>query len=459
MTTLIQLRSTHTNIILYQLIFYSSSLWGYVFKIIFRTEPTSHKGRLNIVKLPKQPEINIGTIGHVDHGKTTLVQSLTGQWASRHSEELKRGITIKLGYADAAIYKCPNCDEPFCYCVTPECPHCASNAELQRTISFVDAPGHEILMATMLSGAAVMDGAILVIAADEKCPQPQTREHLAAIEAVGLKNLIIVQNKIDLVNREAAVRNYNEIQKFIRDSIAEDAPIIPVSAQHGVNVDLLIQAMEEYLPTPKRIPEEAPRMHIIRSFDVNRPGTLILDMVGGVLGGSITQGKFIMSDEVEIRPGLPIRQKGRIKMHELYTEITSLHVGGTGVDEALPGGLAGVGTLLDPSLTKSDGLVGSLVGRPGSLPPVLDRIELEYRLFENVVGSRVEEKVAGIAKNEKLLFNIGTAKTMGEVSDVKRGIMDASLSIPVCGEPGDRVAISRRIGGRWRLIGVGSLRG
>ena len=79
-------------------------------------------------------------------------------------------------------------------------------------------------MATMLSGAAVMDGAILVIAANEPCPQPQTREHLAAIEAVGLKNLIVVQNKIDLVNREDALKNYDQIKSFIKGSIAADYP-------------------------------------------------------------------------------------------------------------------------------------------------------------------------------------------------------------------------------------------
>jgi len=395
----------------------------------------------------------------VDHGKTTLVQAITGTWASRHSEELKRGITIKLGYADASIYKCPTCDEPHCYCSTMECPACGGEAELQRTLSFVDAPGHEILMATMLSGAAVMDGAILVIAADEPCPQPQTREHLAAIEAVGLRNLVIVQNKIDLVSREKALKNYDEIKRFIKGSIAEDAPIIPVSAQQIVNIDLLIQAMQEYLPTPERDPDLPPRMHIIRSFDVNKPGTPIDEMVGGVIGGSITQGRFEMGDEIEIMPGLPTRQKNRLKMRELVTEITSLHVGGTAVDEALPGGLAGVGTMLDPSLTKSDGLVGSLMGKPGTLPPVLEELKLEYELFENVVGSREREKVAQIAKGEKLLLNVGTAKTMGDVTDVRKGEMETSLSIPVCAEPGDRVAVSRRISGRWRLIGVGTMSG
>ncbi len=387
------------------------------------------------------------------------MQAITGEWASRHSEELKRGITIKLGYADTAIYKCPNCDEPECYCTSEICSNCGGTAELQRALSFVDAPGHEILMATMLSGAAVMDGAILVIAANETCPQPQTREHLAAIEAVGLKNLIIVQNKIDLISLERAEESYNEIKNFIKGSIAEDAPIIPVSAQQVINIDLLIQAMQEYLPTPKRDSSLPPRMYIVRSFDVNKPGTAIEDLIGGVIGGSITQGSFNVGDEIEIRPGLPQRQKNKIKMRELYTTITSLNVGNTQVDAAVPGGLAGVGTMLDPSLSKSDGLVGSLIGQPGTLPAAVEKMKLEYRLFDKVVGSMTEEKVAKIAKGEKLLLNVGTAKTMGEVSDVSKKEMETQLSIPVCVFPGDRVALSRRIEGRWRLIGVGTVSG
>ncbi len=319
----------------------------------------------------------------------------------------------------------------------------------------MDAPGHEILMATMLSGAAVMDGAILVIAANEKCPQPQTREHLAAIQAVGLTKLIVVQNKIDLVTLKEAEQSYRDIKKFLKGSIAEDAPIIPVSAQQVVNVDLLIQAMQEYLPTPVRDPDLPARMYIVRSFDVNKPGTEIEEMVGGVIGGSITQGSFKLGEEVEIRPGLPQRQKNKIKMRELYTTITSLHVGGTAVDKARPGGLAGIGTQRDPSLTKADGLVGSLIGEPGTLPPVLESLNLEYELFESVVGTRMEEKVAQIAKGEKMLLNVGTSKTMGEITQIKKKNLEAALSIPVCALPGDRVAISRRIGSRWRLIGFG----
>src|SRR5512136_2958694 len=173
--------------------------------------------------LPRQPEVNIGTIGHVDHGKTTLVQALTGVWASRHSEELKRGITIKLGYADMPVYECPKCEPPKNYTTQPTCPACGTKAVFVRAVSFVDAPGHEALMATMLSGAAIMDGAILVIAADEPCPQAQTREHLAAAEATGVKNIIIAQSKIDIVDQRRALKSYEEIQSFLKGTIAEKA--------------------------------------------------------------------------------------------------------------------------------------------------------------------------------------------------------------------------------------------
>ena len=314
-------------------------------------------------------------------------------------------------------------------------------------------------MATMLSGAAVMDGAILVIAADEPCPQPQTREHLAALDTVGLENIIIVQNKIDIIPREEAIKHYESIKEFVKGSVAENAPIIPVSAQHNVNIDILVEAMQKYLPTPERDETKPPRMYIVRSFDVNQPGTTLEDMVGGVLGGSIIHGHFKVGDKVEIRPGLPMREKNRLKMHELFTEIISLQTGGGMVKDALPGGLVGVGTLLDPSLTKSDGLVGSLIGKPGTLPPVLNEINIEIRLFDTVVGSAIMGKVAPIAKNEKLLLNIGTAKTMGTVSKVSKRNVEMNLTIPVCGEDGDRIAVSRRIGSRWRLIGVGILKG
>jgi translation initiation factor 2 subunit 3 len=406
-------------------------------------------------KLPKQPEVNIGTIGHVDHGKTTLVQALTGVWASRHSEELRRGITIKLGYADAPIYKCPNCPAPQCYSTEPKCKGCSSQGEFVRAVSFVDAPGHEALMATMLSGAAVMDGAILVVAADETCPQPQTREHLAAIEIVNVKNLIIVQNKIDLADEKRAIQSYEEIRSFVKGSIAENAPIIPVSAQHGANIDVLIQALEERIPTPQRDPDKPPRMSVLRSFDVNKPGTTVEELSGGVLGGTILQGVFKVGDEVEIRPGVRAEKAGKPTYEPLVTEVTSLQAGGITVEEAKPGGLVGMGTLLDPSLSKADGLTGNIVGKPETLPPTLSEITLETHLFPRAVGTKELMEIENVKTGEALLLDVGTSITAGSVISIRGEKATLKLSRPVSAEKGARTALSRKIAGRWRLIGYG----
>ena len=400
--------------------------------------------------MPRQPEVNIGMIGHVDHGKTTIVEALTGVWAARHSEELRRGITIKLGYADAPIYKCPVCDEPANYSTSEVCPNCGAKTAFERGLSFVDAPGHEALMATMLSGAAVMDGAVLVIAADEPCPQPQTREHLAAMEIMSIDKIVIAQNKIDIVPKERALESYQEILRFVEGTIAEGAPIIPVSAQRRVNMDALLWAIEHYIPTPERDPTKPPRMYVVRSFDVNKPGTPAKKLMGGVIGGSILQGRFKVGDEIEIRPG--VRANGTYE--PLFTEITSLHAGGRAVEEATCGGLVGVGTKLDPALTKADGLVGNVVGRPGTLPPVREELTLMAKLFEKAVGTKDMVKVEAIRKGEALLLDVGTAVTVGVVTAVSDDTVEVRLKRPVCAEEGARVALSRRIG-RWRLIGYG----
>lgn len=409
------------------------------------------------VTLERQPEVNIGTIGHVDHGKTTLVQALTGIWASRHSQELRRGITIKLGYADMPIYKCANCPPPQCYSTEPKCKGCSTQGEFARAVSFVDAPGHEALMATMLSGAAVMDGAFLVVAADEPCPQPQTREHLAAIEIIGIKNIVIVQNKIDLVDEKRALESYEEIKNFVKGSIAEGTPIIPVSAQHGANMDVLLQALEEHVPTPRRDPAKQPRLHVVRSFDVNKPGTTVDELAGGVLGGTILQGVFKIDDEVEIRPGVRVEKAGKAVYEPLFTEVVSLQAGGRAVEEAAPGGLVGVGTLLDPSLTKADGLTGNLVGKPGSLPKTISELTMEMRLFPRAVGTKELMEIENVRIGEALLLDVGTSITTGSVVSKKGDAATLTLSRPICAEEGARVAISRKITGRWRLIGYGIL--
>ncbi|WP_142857908.1 translation initiation factor IF-2 subunit gamma [Salinigranum halophilum] len=405
----------------------------------------------------QQPEVNIGLVGHVDHGKTTLVQALSGSWTDQHSEEMKRGISIRLGYADATFRTCPGVEAPDCYTVEEECED-GSKSEVLRTVSFVDAPGHETLMATMLSGAALMDGAVLVVSATENVPQAQTEEHLMALDIIGIENIVIAQNKIDLVDRDRAVENYEQIQEFVEGTVAEDAPIVPISAQQEINMDLLIDAVEREIPTPERDATEDPRMFVARSFDINRPGTTWDGLTGGVIGGSLVEGELEVDDEIQLRPGREVEEGGQSEWRPIETTVRSLQAGGTQLEKAGPGGLLGVGTGLDPSLTKGDALAGQVAGAPGTLPPTRESFVMGVDLLDRVVGAEDEGgNVEDISTGEPLMLTVGTATTVGAVTSAREGECEVNLKRPVCAESGAKIAINRRVGARWRLIGIGTL--
>lgn len=411
--------------------------------------------------IKQQAECNIGLVGHVDHGKTTLVKSLTGDWTDRHSEEQERGISIKLGYSNASILYCPECDEYITAYLAEKnrekgqprfsCSKCKGNLEFRRNISFVDAPGHEILMATMLSGASLMNGACLLIAADEPCPQPQTREHLAALNIAGIKNVIIFQNKIDAVSREQALENYQQIKEFVKGTVAENAPIIPLSAVFGANMHLVVRAFEEVIPSPKFKEEESFQFLIARSFDINRPGKEIKDLKGGVIGGSVLKGKILVGDQIEISPGIRVKNQ----YVPLKSMVVSISQGNNLLENAKPGGLIGLGTKLDPALTKGDHLIGHLVGGTGTLPDVLSEVELNVNLLDRVIGSEVQMKVQPLKHGEKLLLVVGTEKTGGTVTKILKNSVIIKLTPPICPPENFIYAISRIINRRYRLIGYG----
>jgi translation initiation factor 2 subunit 3 len=405
-----------------------------------------------------KPEVNIGMVGHVDHGKTTLVKSLSGVWTDQHSEEVKRGISIRLGYADATFRECPSCPKPDAYSVEEICPHCGKETQVLRTVSFVDSPGHETLMATMLCGAAIMDGAVLVISANEPCPQPQTKEHLMALNITGIDKIVIVQNKIDLMSREQVMEHYRQIKDFVKGTVAENAPIVPISAQQNLNVDMVIEAVEKVIPTPPRDVKKPALLKIARSFDINRPGATPEALNGGVIGGALSQGVRLTGDKIEICPGRLVEYEGRKQWVPIQTKVVTLLAGKQVQEEITPGGLMGVGTLLDPIMTKSDALVGQVAGAPGKLPPARSSFTMNMRLLERVVGVTDESSVEPIHSSEPLMLNVGTATTVGVVTSAREGgIVQVQLKRPVCAEKGERVAVSRRIGARWRLIGVGTI--
>jgi len=391
--------------------------------------------------IEKMETINVGIFGHIDHGKTTLLHKLTGVWASRYTEELKRGITIKLGYADVILY---NDNGEF---------NTEGKGEAIRHISFVDSPGHEMLMATMMSGAALIDVAILLVSANEGI-KPQTREHLMALQAKKIKNIIIVQNKIDLIDKDKAKKNYEDIKEFLKGKC--DAPIIPVSAQQGINVQEIWKALVE-MKIPERDTKSEPVFLIARSFDINRPGTTPKDLHGAVLGGTLKKGVLKIGDVIEIKPGRLVKEANQYRFEKLKCKIESLFKGSKKIDHLTPGGSMSIETSLDMALGKSDMLAGNVVSLEDKLPEITTHLKINYSLFPQVYGVSGEAKVENLKISETLMLSVNTSITAGIVRSLKNNVLEVELKMPIVAFKGDNIGIARSINAHWRLIGYGEI--
>ncbi|GMI45226.1 hypothetical protein TrCOL_g3360 [Triparma columacea] len=435
--------------------------------------------------ISRQATINVGTIGHVAHGKSTVVKAISGVQTVRFKNEMVRNITIKLGYANAKIYQGSRVTvpgetlndgtvTPTTYLAGPYTSRGSSHPDtfteggvtynLRRHVSFVDCPGHDILMATMLNGAAVMDAAFLLVAGNETCPQPQTSEHLAAVEIMRLENIVILQNKVDLVKEDAARAQQEQIRKFVAGTVADSAPVIPISAVLKYNIDIVCEYIVHKIPVPRRNFVSDPRLIVIRSFDVNKPGQDVKNLQGGVAGGSILQGILRVGDEVELRPGIVTKNDdGSVKCTPIYSRITSLYAEKNDLQFAVPGGLIGVGTKIDPTLTRADRLVGQVLGLKGRLPECFAEVEISYYLLRRLLGVKTSDgskqaKVQKLSKTEILMVNIGSTATGGKVLAVKGDLAKILLTQPVCTQEGEKIALSRRVDKHWRLIGWGEIR-
>jgi translation initiation factor 2 subunit 3 len=396
----------------------------------------------------KQSVLNIGTLGHIDHGKTSLTRAITGVWTDRHSESIKRNMTIKLGYADAIIKVCRKCNE---YTVGDSCKQCGGKAEPHMRISMLDAPGHETLMATAIAGSSVIDAILFVIAANEQCPMQQTKEHLMIISVLGIKNVIIVQTKIDIVGREAAIEHYKQIKAFVKGTIIESAPIIPMMPNLGINLDVLLGKIVA-IPVPERDTTSDPLMYVVRSFDVNKPGSDATKLVGGVIGGAILKGTIRSDDKIEIRPGFKNEKLKKEVYEPILTVIRGISNGTDQLSEATPGGLIALSTEIDPSFTKADSLVGNAVGLVGKLPPVISRISMKYHKL-----ARDDVPEQRIAENESLILGIATATALGYVKSARKDTLDIELKRPLSISTGIKIAVMRNIAHRWRLTGYGQI--
>ena len=416
-----------------------------------------------------QPILNIGVIGHVAHGKSTLVKSLSGKATQKFKKELEKNITIKLGYSNAKIFKCSFCPRPKCYqsfySDAPKqvkCKYCNRDMKLYTHISFVDSPGHQLFLSTMLSGIKCIDAALILIAANEQCPQPQTKEHIAAIDMMNINKSIILQNKVDLVTVKDAKENYESIKNFVTGTLAENSPIIPISAQAQINLDVLCEYICTKFPVPVRDLSTPLTMFILRSFDINKPGTTIDDLKGGVVGGIINTGILRLNDIVEIKPGIIKFDESskKFKTIPVKTKVISLQSEKNNLEQAYPGGLIGVGLSIDPSISIADKLVGQMItSLNNSNYLISNNIVCEYNITKELIGSENNDnsKISSIKNNEKLQLSINSSTIKAIIKDINKNSFIAELEKPICTSIDSKICISRKINNSWRIIGYGKI--
>ncbi|MFM2309956.1 MAG: selenocysteine-specific translation elongation factor [Chloroflexota bacterium] len=274
----------------------------------------------------------IGTAGHVDHGKSTLVEALTGINPDRLREEQRRGMTIELGFAWMQL---PS----------------------GRDISLVDVPGHERFIKQMLAGVSGFDAAVLVIAADESM-MPQTREHLAIIELLEIPRGIVVVTKADMVEPAWLPLVVDDIRLQLAESRLADAPLVVVSAKTGYGMDELRRALDTLVSTlaaPTKLDEPA-RLWVDRVFS--------MDGFGAVVTGTLQAGALQVGDEVEVLPrGLRARIRG-LQMHRQKLQ------------QAQPGARVAINLA---GVSHHDIARGDLITVPGTILPT-DRIDVRLSL-------------------------------------------------------------------------------
>src|SRR5437868_11642904 len=248
----------------------------------------------------------IGTAGHVDHGKSTLIRALTGIDPDRLQEEKERGMTIDLGFAWLRL---PNGQE----------------------VSIVDVPGHERFIHNMLAGVGGIDIARLVIAADEGV-MPQTREHVAILDLLGVANGVVALTKQDLVDEEWLELVSADVQEFLESTSLKSAPIVPCSATTGAGLDDLKRIIEELLALERTRPNTGrPRLPIDRVFTVAGFGTVVT--------GTLIDGELHLGQELEVQPGgLRTRVRGLQSHRKKLDRVpagtrTAVNLGGLAVED------------------------------------------------------------------------------------------------------------------------------
>lgn len=400
----------------------------------------------------------IGLVGSVSNGKTTLVERLSGVNTKKHSSEQKEGRTVKLGYANLLLWKCTKCN---CIYSTgqkaskQECEKCGETCNIDFELSLVDAPGHSAFIKTMIRGSSVMEAAIVVTDVKQIPHQHQTLEHLAILEILGVRKVLVIQNKCDLVSRDECKSHYEELKQQFKSTVAENAPVVPVCAQRGMNIEVVVSQLYRMcnelssLSPPSTTLNDVSGFAIIRSFDINRPDTEIDNLKGGVIGGCLFgQTPLNVDDVVEIRPGIVRADQSYTP---LKTKIKTVFSEQKSVPQCEFGGLFALGTTLDPTVTKSDRIVGCVAGYPQQLPPVvrITDIKVTYVTLDS------SEKTSKLNEGEFYYFMWGNLVVRGKPTKLTKTQFRIEYEHPICNYMKTCIIYGKKSTQSTSLIGFG----
>ncbi len=339
-----------------------------------------------------EKHIILGTAGHVDHGKTTLVKALTGTDTDRLAEEKKRGITIELGFAHLRL---PN----------------------GQLLGVVDVPGHERFIKNMVAGAGGIDLVMLLVAADEGV-MPQTREHFDVCRLLGVERGLVVISKCDTVDEELIELVTEEVSELTAGSFLEEAPVVPVSAVSGQGLDELLKVLEELAAEVRERPETgAFRLPVDRAFVIKGFGTVV---TGTVISGSLGLG-----ETVELHPS------------GLSSRVRSLQAYGQEREKVFAGERAAINL---QGLEKSEIERGEVLARPDSVIPT-SMFDLRY--------THLASASSPLPPRSKMLVHSGTAALMGtvvvldgsELEPGTTGFVQVRLDKPTVVVYGDRIVL------------------
>ena len=408
------------------------------------------------MNLHNQPNFNLGTLGSVSDGKSTMIYQLTGIKTQKHSSEKHRNITIKPGYANLKIWFCEDCNnyessssdqkEIKCKC-------CEEPINLINHLSFVDCPGHAELILTMMGSVSLMKGAIIIVSASESVnKKPQLVQHLIASKMANINKLIICFNKLDLVSKEIAIERKIELDQLLEKLDIKPYIIIPTAFNKKLGIKNLLKAIMEVFPPKEKDTSDKSFFRITRSFDVNKAGIPWSEVNGGVIGGSLINGELDIGDEVEIRPGILSKGKdGKFISQPIITKILSLETDGIQLEKLNPGGLVGVGTEIDPYYCKNDMLSGNIMGKINTLPNVYNEVKLKYKKLDEFEGKWDPKN------GDTVFLQIGNVSVESRLAKFNKENFNFSLLKPACIEDGAKILVCRKDDGILKIVGFGLL--